>query len=125
MSVTPFVYVYAIITSAYGKSRTALFKIYTCNLSKAMIPSKKLNTIKAMMRRSIFFLKRREGAVGVSSREGSFEGSLGAVNRTDSNISVDFNGVSTVIRKTVSDSFFVIPHRLSAEKFSEFGWYRG
>ncbi|MCL2226496.1 MAG: hypothetical protein FWB97_02560, partial [Oscillospiraceae bacterium] len=62
-----------------------------------------MNTIKALMRRSTFFLKQREGAVGVSSREGSLEGSLGAVNRTDRNISVDFNGVSTVIRKTVSD----------------------
>ena len=69
------------------------------------------------MRRSTFFPKQREGAVGVSSREGSLEGSLGAVNRTDRNISVDFNGVSTVIRKTVSDSF-TIPHRLSAESYS-------
>jgi len=77
------------------------------------------------MRRSTFFLKQREGAVGVSSREGSLEGSLGAVNRTDRNISVDFNGVSTVIRKTVSDSFDYPAPTECREFLSEFGWYHG
>ena len=41
----------------------------------------KLDTIKAMTRRSTCFLMQREGAAGVSSREGSMEGSLRAVNR--------------------------------------------
>ena len=39
------------------------------------------------------------------------------MNRTDRNILVDFNGVSTVIRKAVSDNP-VIPHRQSAESYS-------
>lgn len=44
-----------------------LVTVYTINT---------LNTIKALTRRSIFFLKQREGTVGVSSRVESLEGSL-------------------------------------------------
>ena len=77
------------------------------------------------MRRSTFFLKQREGAGGVSSRVGSLEGSLGAVNRTDRNISVDFNGISTVRRKAVSDSIHYPVPTERREIFSEFGWYHG
>ena len=90
-----------------------------------MLWCSELNTIKALMRRSTFFPKQREGAVGVSSREGSLEGSLGAVNRTDRTVSVGFNGVSAVIRKAVSDSNgYPVPSECR-ELFSESGWYHG
>ena len=66
-------------------------------------PELKLNTSKALTGRSTFFLMRREGAAGASSREGSLEGSPRAVDRTDMVVLVGSNGVSTVIGKAVSD----------------------
>ena len=68
---------------------------------------------------------QRERAVGVSSREGSVEGSLRAVDRTDVCISVDFTGVSTVKRKAVSSSIMVFCTGKVQGIISEIGWYRG
>lgn len=67
---------------------------------------------------------QREEAAGVSFRERIMEGSFRAVNRTKRNLLVDFNGISTVIRKAVSDSKNPVSYRVQRE-ISEFGWYHG